>query len=147
MNTKAKRFSAAGYGFSNFIVIEFSNALTIPANKELCAVMTFRIPAPYISVQRLDAMYQSIFHQKIERPINCGRGGIATAGTKFLEQVISTDRSMTRPNQFKNLAPQWRKAKSIFCAASFGGCNGVHYTLAVIMRMGMKRRYYLTVIG
>lgn len=87
-------------------------------------------------VQAFQPMDQAVLQQEVERAIDCRRRRLLTFGLQAVEDLVSPDRAMARPDEFEHPAPLGRQAHA---APKTQGLGPAHRVLdAGVVRMGVR---------
>ena len=78
-------------------------------------------------------MHEIGIDQEIERTIDGGRRGFFTVPFQAVENIVSTDRFMTVPDQAQDLLTQRGKSQATFATQFFGRFQRLRYADAVIV--------------
>ena len=87
-----------------------------------------------IGVEAFDLVHQSLFDEEIERTIDGGRLCGPSVHAELIHEIVSLHRTMARPDEFEDPAPQCRELRSALAADPARGFEGVGDARTVIMQ-------------
>ena len=86
---------------------KFGNLTALSANQQAHIVRFVRVGAADEGVQAVDAVNKAVFEQEVEAAVNRGRLDAVVFSGETVDELISFDRLMVRPNQFEHAPTQW----------------------------------------
>jgi len=99
---------------------EFGNLVTLGANQQTHVVRFVRVGAADEGVKAVNAVNKAMFEQEIETAVDGGRLDAVVFGGETVDEFVSLDRLVVRPNQFEHAPTQWRELGTERLATIFG---------------------------
>jgi hypothetical protein len=119
--------------FVDVSVVELGDRAAFPAYEKLARVGVSRVRAADECIDRIQAMNQIRFDEKVQRAINCRRRRFFPLIVDALQNIVGTDRRMTIPDELQDAAAYARKSQSLPPAQTLGSLDSGRNTVPVVV--------------
>jgi len=99
---------------------EFGNLAAMSANQQAHVVGFVRVGAADEGVQAVNAVNKAVFEQEIETAVDGGRLDAVIFGGEAVDEFVSLDRLVVRPDQFEHAPTQRGELGTERLATIFG---------------------------
>ena len=127
------------------MILDFRDLPALAADQELRGVVgVVGIDAGDEGVQALDLVDQALFHQEIQRAVDCGRHGAFVLGLQPVEELVGGGRAVRIQDQLQHLSAQRGQLRAVFGADRGGSFKlGFHRRARVGIHWRQIRRMML----
>ncbi len=119
-------------------IVELRDAVAAATNQELTGVRTGRSRAANERVQRIETVHEIGFNKEFQRAVDGRRGRFLAVPVQRIEDIVSADRLVAVPDQFKHAAPDRGEAQPALAAQSLRRRERIGNAAPVIMCRGRE---------
>ncbi len=114
-------------------VVHFRHLVALRADQELAAVFIAGVSAAGVGVEAFDAVNETMFQQKIQRPVDRGRRAVKAFCAQLFQNSVGPHRFVAVPYQLQHPLALGGEAAFAFAADLFCVCQGCLDAVTVVV--------------